>query len=205
MKKLLLFLTLCSIGFCDEEINYAEEDSAQDEIVFLDTNIKPTPPPQIQRQAPTTVRNRFTYVRLGPSNSSFSKEIFPSMALGRRFEIPKSAIDLSAGFGYLGKTFSNSHSYYAYLPKIMYLRYADQEHENTFFYGSGMSFFTSASDARASKFFGIAAHISAGYEFGRYDRIRQLTQLDISQPILPAYSKGNFPLPVIELSAGVGF
>ncbi len=204
MKKLLLFLTLCSIGFCDEESNFIDEAS-QDEIVLLDTNIRPTPPPQIQKQAPLKNRGRFTYVRLGPSNNSFTKEILPSISLGRRYEIPNSAIDISAGFGYLGKTYSNSHAYYSYLPKIMYLRYTSQELENTFFYGSGMSFFGSASQSRSSKFFGIAAHVSAGYEFGRHDRIRQLTQLDISQPILPAYNKDNFPLPIIELSAGVGF
>lgn len=216
-KFLFVFLSVSSIFFAEEDENFITNDEymPEDEIALYDAHLqqKQEQPIAIKNETietavPSKRRDHFTYVRLGPGNSDLSKELLPSIAVGRRYEIQSAAIDLSTGFAFLGKdTITKAPNYYYYLPKIQYLRYTQQTNENTLFYGTGLSFFGMKikHDNSTNAFYGIAGHLSVGYELGRNERIRQMIQFDMSQPLLAATRSGSFPLPTIEISAGVGF
>lgn len=149
-------------------------------------------------------KKRFNYVLIGPSSREQTYDtLVPSIAAGRRYEIDESAIDISCGFSF----FSNSKKDFLqfYLPKIAYIKYLNN---SPYYCGAGLSYLTQYNDDSKSysNFSGIAAHLSTGAEFGRHERIRQIVQLELSQPTIPAYKSGSkFPKPTLQVSAGIGF
>ncbi len=149
-------------------------------------------------------KKHFNYVLIGPSSREQSYDTpVPSMSVGRRYEIDEAAIDISCGFSY----FSNHKKdfYQFYLPKIAYIKYLNT---SPYYCGIGLSYLTQHNNDSNSytRFSGIATHLSTGAEFGRHERIRQIVQLELSQPTIPAYKSGaKFLKPTLQVSAGIGF
>lgn len=148
------------------------------------------------------------YIRIGGGSVSVGQygSFLPIVGLGRRYECYDYGIDYSINGGYVNGVLDNPRSviYYS-APRILCLHYLSECDPFSFYYGGGASWTGIVNNNSKQVFHGVAADGTFGFEMQRDTCIRSFLQLDITQPILSAYSKGRFPTPTIQLSFGLGF
>jgi hypothetical protein len=144
------------------------------------------------------ITKAFTHFDLGVSTNC--KSFMPSLSLGERFDMRYQAFDLTLGVGF------KKHYFYFYTPKLMYLYYFDDTSANSCFLGGGLSWLYLKKKTPAfQKFNGLGTHLALGFEMSRHSQLREILQINLSQPTVAASRSGDFPLPIIELAFGLGF
>lgn len=140
----------------------------------------------------------FTTFNIGASCNL--KAFMPSLSLAERFDMGWQAFEIAFGSGF------KKDYYYFYTPRLMYLYFFNEEENNSCFLGGGLSWmFLKQQGSSHQKFNGIGTHLAGGIELSRQSSIKEIIQLTISQPTIPSSRSGDFPLPIIELSLGLGF
>jgi hypothetical protein len=178
--------------------------------------------------AEISARRFIPYVRLGPnimniqiSASSSLGEIknkntlSPCIGLGFRSETQTDAVDLSFSAARhvtekpvfeestdLSETLYTLQFFY---PKLLYLRYTSPTTSTSPYFGGGLGWSQFINQETASSFSGLTGVLAFGYELGRSSIIRQMTQLEITQPLIASFKKGSTFTPSLELSYCLGF
>lgn len=130
----------------------------------------------------------------------------PGIGWGYRLVSNSSAIDFSSS--YKERRQSDSEGKIWTFPKINYFYYLTPQGEGSIYLGGGVAFGgvrKDVDDGVDSRFEGLIANASAGYEMNRSDRFRTFVQLDVNQPTVAAHNSGAFPGPSAEFSLGAGF
>jgi hypothetical protein len=154
---------------------------------------------------------KMTIVRLGAGSLSALDEkgpLTPILGLGRRYEIGRSAVEVSGTYAYTeSDDLPGEHveSYYYSIPKILYLNYAQPNDNACFFYGAGLSWGGVTNHKLNSKFRGILGDFALGYEMQRNSPMRALLQLDVAQPLIASKQRGDLPPATVLVTLGFGF
>ncbi len=164
---------------------------------------------------PSELKQGLVYVRfLAADPSVFTQyQVHPGVGLGYRRLKGSSAFDISATTGGHGGHRRIAYTWSA--PKVSYLHYVNPYADQTMYLGAGMAFggvesrkevwdgFKTKSEHR--EFVGLLGHVTAGVELFRRDACVVISELSLSQPLVPANKpKGAFG-PSAELSCGLGF
>ncbi len=175
-------------------------------------------------------RRFIPYVRLGPDiiNMQVStslgeiknnNNISPCVGLGFRSESASDAVDLSFSVAvhktekpvfesYGDSSYELSDTLYTlqfFYPKLLYLRYTNPDNPSSPYFGGGLGWSQFFNQETDSSFNGLAGVVAFGYEMGRSSIIRQMAQLEITQPLVPSFSKGATLTPSLQLSYCLGF
>ncbi len=143
----------------------------------------------------------FCYVRFVTAESM--NAVLPGLGIGYRRLAGNGAADISvSGIGIAekktGKIFWTA-------PKASYIHYLQPDKKRSFYVGGGLAWGGLESRSRSSNFIGIIPSLTSGYEFVRKSSILGFAELNLSQPAVAVYRKGEFPLPIMELTVGIGF
>lgn len=182
--------------------------------LFADTYQTFTPSLQHETES-NELKKGLVYVRfLAADPSVFTQyQVHPGVGLGYRRLKGSSAFDISATTGGHGGHRRIAYTWSA--PKVSYLHYIHPYADQTMYLGAGMAFggiesrkeiwdgFAIKSERR--EFVGLLGHVTAGVELFRRDACVVISELSLSQPLVPANKpKGVFG-PSAELSCGLGF
>jgi hypothetical protein len=126
----------------------------------------------------------------------------PFVSFGKRFELGDSAVEISAAWGEHDYSDDSKLKYYS-LPKIIFLQFADPVAKSSFFYGGGLSW--SGIRKGDTKFDGIFAEVTMGYEFKRNASICPIVHIDLAQPLMAQRHEGSHPGPAVLLGMSIGF
>ncbi len=152
-----------------------------------------------------SAKRNFGYIKMGAGMSLAKghRDLGPTIGIGYRIVDVNDccAVDLSFNF-----TAAKHESFYS-MPRIMYLYYFNPNDVSSLYVGGGLSFgFKSINKHHHKSFKGLEAEAVVGYEFNRFSNIRTFVELNLSQPVLAAGShRNNYKMPVLTLSAGIGF
>jgi len=199
---------------------------ASDPIPTFENSSFKKAPPSIEISS----RRFIPYIRLGPdimnvqissSLEDFKKNnnISPCVGLGFRSESPSDAVDLSFSVAIHsesvlkpplenGSEVNLSETLYTlqfFYPKLLYLKYTSPTTASSPYLGGGLGWSQFFNEETDTSFNGLAGVLAFGYEMGRSSIIRQMAQLEITQPLIPSFSKGNSLSPSLELSYCLGF
>lgn len=167
----------------------------------------------LETQAESTIyhenfsRRFIPYIKLGPEMANLGKQntIMPGGGIGIRSESEKSAVDCSWSYAMV-QTEDNKQIINAFAPKLVYLRYLNSHSPSALFAGFGGTWAFMQNQVRNEEFNGLAAVASAGIEYNRSSRIRQIYQIDLHQPVIGLTPmKNGYPMPVVEMSFALGF
>lgn len=145
----------------------------------------------------------FFYVRFTAAESDVARmgSVLPGFGVGYRRLAGNGAADISiSGIGAQEK--KNAQLYWTF-PKASYLHYFRPDQKESFYVGGGLAW--GGLETPNNRFVGIVPSFTGGYEFVRKSTVLGFTELNISQPALPVYSKGDFPGPIAEVTVGIGF
>jgi len=156
-------------------------------------------------------RETFSYVQMGAGATFIGQgsQAAPSIALGRRYSTPNSALDISfqISSGDKGVCFYSA-------PRVLYLAYFSPNRVNSFYAGGGLSWSgflgenrrkdNIGRDKQTQKCHGIAGELALGCEFCRTQIIRPFAQINITQALFPSSRRGSFPSPSIVAYLGAG-
>lgn len=143
----------------------------------------------------------FFYVRFAAAESMNS--VLPGFGLGYRCLAGNGAADISiSGIGHAER--KNDKAFWT-VPKASYLQYLQPDQKESFYLGAGLAWGGLKAKSPGQEFIGIISSVTGGYEFVRKGSVLGFAELNISQPTLAVYSKGDFPLPIAEMTVGIGF
>lgn len=129
--------------------------------------------------------------------------ILPGLGIGYRRLAGDGAADISiSGIGVAEK--KNGKIFWT-APRASYLYYLQPDQIKSFYVGGGLAWGGLESGQHQSDFVGIIPSITGGYEFVRKSTVLSFAEFSISQPALAVHKKGDFPLPIAELTIGIGF
>ena len=150
------------------------------------------------------VDRNFYQMGLGAGNFNLggSWASAPIITIGKRFELEDCAIELSTSWGEHDFNNGSKLKYYAF-PRLMFLKFHDNEASSSFFYGGGLSW--SGLRKNEEKFDGIFVEGRLGYEFKRNARLSPNVHLDVIQPLVAHQHTGSHPGPSVLLGMSVGF
>ncbi|MBS0287262.1 MAG: hypothetical protein JSR17_08200 [Proteobacteria bacterium] len=146
----------------------------------------------------------------GAFNTADTTTGAPIISLGKRFEVGDAAIELSTAWGGHKHANGDRFSYFT-LPKFTYVMFHNPKENKGFYYGGGLSygklkhtadFYSQNSD---TKFSGVFAEGTVGYEFKRNASICPIIYVDVSQPVIAESKQGSHPGPSLMLGMSVGF
>lgn len=151
-------------------------------------------------------RRFIPYVKLGPelTNLGTQNTIMPGAGIGIRSESTTSAVDCSYSYA-ASKSDDGKMIYHMFVPKLLYLKYLNSHSPSALFVGFGSTWAIIHNEVRSEEFNGIAGVLSAGMEYNRSSRIRQIYQIDVHQPVIGLERVNSWITPVVEMSFGLGF
>lgn len=139
----------------------------------------------------------YNFLKLGAG--AVRSGVGPCLGIGRRFVMPKAALEIS--LNWVG---NNKYGCFSG-PKMLYLSYLNPYSPSSFYIGGGLGL--GGIENKHSKFSGLVAEAAAGYEIQRDTPLRLFAEVTLSHGMLPFKSKyrvRNFS-PVIAFSVGAGF
>ncbi|MFT4553897.1 MAG: hypothetical protein ACI9S8_002540 [Chlamydiales bacterium] len=150
-------------------------------------------------------QNKVTYLKLGVGGINIDNEIStaPVVTLGRRFIVDKDMVDVSFSFSESDRD-DEKLSYYTF-PNLRYIRFLDGNANAGAYAGAGLSWGGVKDNSSGKRFTGIGGGITLGYQYNLGDRVCQIIEMEISQPVVSSERRGGHPGPSIFLSWGVGF
>ncbi len=155
----------------------------------------------------TNYSRRFIpYIKLGPEITNLGQQntVMPGLGLGFRSESNTSAVDCSFSGSFV-ETKEGETIYHFVAPKLLYLKYLNSHSPSALFVGFGSSWSAIKNEVTKQEFNGLSGVVSVGIERNRSSRIRQILQVDVSQPLLALKAGTSLPLPTIETSFSLGF
>ena len=190
-------------------------------------DVTPLPPvgDYIKKAAPleSPVRKGSFYLRAAAdAQTQYGANFFPGFGLGYRKSFGHSGIDISFNYNE-GADWAKSERFITWTtPKVSYLYYFTPKTNTCLYSGIGMGwggcshkkYETAAiendyyyDDAQlVQKFTGLIPHLTLGVELLRTSILTSFIELNLSQPVIPKYFKGESkPGPIAELSVGAGF
>ncbi len=151
---------------------------------------------------------QINYMKLGGGFISLGQtsSFLPVVGIGRRLECFNMGIDYSATLGYQKGLIGNNRSIFFYsIPKILCISFLDTSDTSSFYFGGGTSWGGVVNKNNKRIFHGIMGEAAIGYEMQRNSCMRSFIELDLSQPLIAAYKKGQFPSPTLQIFFGLGF
>ncbi len=151
-------------------------------------------------------RRFIPYVKLGPEMTNIGKQntVMPGFGVGIRSESPTSAVDCSFSYATV-ETKNDEQIFHYFTPKLLYLKYLNSHSPSAIFLGFGSAWAGIENDSSNESFHGLAGVISAGIEYNRSSRIRQIYQIDIHEPLLGLTPMDSIMMPIVEMSFSLGF
>lgn len=190
---------LFSLAAC---LGFADEATINQPSTKLPIDLNATPKPATKKS--------FGYLRMAVADPDAinSFQTLPSLALGYRFSLVQSAIDVSAGYTREEKM-GDSEAFSYTAPRISYLRYISNDAKaESFYYGAGAAW-SETRNTLADNFSGAVANAVVGYEMNRNQTFHSFFELGVSQPVAnittSSFAWQNAWKPQAELSFGLGF
>lgn len=178
IKKMIL--CLCSLlAFCSASFAENCEETACSDSIFIE---------------------QFKYVKLGGGIFTYPDCMAgPAVSLGWRFQEENHALDISANYAGISRSFMVT------LPKAVYLQYLNPNSKKSMYVGGGLSFGWMNQHSSKKSFTGLMAEFVVGYDFNRFGKTKLFTELTITQSMLKVSHKNRYQAPVMTVTCGVGF
>jgi hypothetical protein len=166
----------------------------------LDLNLPITPliPEEI-----SIAKQGFFYVRFAAAESDLIRmsAIVPGLGIGYRRLSGTGAADIL--FSGLGRAEHKSGKFFWVAPKASYISYVHPDATATTYFGGGLAWGGIVS--KDQSFIGLIPSATFGYEFARKSTVLGFAEVNLNQPAISVFRKGEFPGPVVECTMGIGF
>jgi len=161
------------------------------------------------------LKHGILYVRFFAADPSVltQYQVHPGGGIGYRRVQGSKAFDIFGTWG--GKGSLHKDAYTWTCPKVSYLHYVNPYADQTIYLGAGLGFGGIQSTRKIVKaleptiihnrFIGILGHVTAGVEWCRREACVVMSELSISQPLVPANHPTEIMGPSADLSLGLGF